>query len=104
MPVQPEQTDGLLAAVLQDQPYRVGTRRPDGQGVLDRLRQLRYRRALQQPQHLDELPRPLARQLSLQPPPQYPEAVGQLPALQRPGEVQGPGLAFQEGQVMDRIE
>ena len=58
---------------------------------------------LQQPQDLDELPRPRPAELGLQPPPQDAEADRQLPARQRGREVQRPGLALQQGQVVDRL-
>ncbi len=42
-------------------------------------------------------------QLNLQPSTEDLKATRQLPAFQRPGEVQGPGLAFQQGEIMDGI-
>ena len=103
-PVQAEQTDGVLLPRLQDQPHRIGTVGSDRQRVFHGAREFRQRGVLQQPQHLDELARAVLLQFGLLAATQHDQTVGQLPVLQRLGVVQRSGLAFQEGQIVDRIE
>src|SRR5262249_56522997 len=64
---------------------RVPTMRPQAQALLDGRREPDQGVLLEQPQHSDILPRPLAVALRLQAATQDREALGQLPALQRPG-------------------
>ena len=102
--VEREQPDRLLAAMLDDGANAVGIDHVDVQGILDGRGQLGQRELLQQPQHADVRPRAVPRVGGFQSPPQQAEAVGQCPMLQRSGIVDARWLAFQQGQVVDRLE
>ena len=94
---------GLLAAVLQDQPHRVGVGQAQLQRPLHGPGQVPRAGPLQEPEHLDEPPRPRPAELGLEPAAEHAEADRQFPALQRCREVQRPGLALEQGQVVDRV-
>ena len=101
--VEAEEADGLFGVVEQDQGHGVGSGGAEGDGLADRSGELRQGGALQEAQHLDELAGPPVAMIGFEAPAQGGEALGQLPVLQRPGEVDGAGLALQEGQVVDRL-
>ena len=90
--------------MLDDQADAVGIDHVDVQGILDSGGQLRQGERLQQPQHPDERPGAVPRIGRFQPPSQEGEALGQLPVLQGPGVVEASRLAFQQSQVVDRLE
>ena len=85
--VQAQEPDGALLPVEHDERDRICARRPDRDRRLDRPGGFTKRRALHEAQHLDELPRPKRAEIGLEAPPQQREADGQLPALERPGQV-----------------
>ena len=93
----------LLAPVLQDRRIASALVAPMPRAYSTACAQLRHRGGLQQPQHLDELPRPGA--------PSSPPGAAAGPRSSRApasppgaGEVQRPGLALQQGQVVHRVE
>ena len=102
--VETEEPDGLLGVVEQDQGDGVRARGPDGERRLDGLGQCRDAGVLEQPQHLDELTGARVPEIGFQAPAQGGEASGQLPVLERSGEVDGPGLSLQQGQVVQRVK
>ena len=59
---------------------------------------------VEQPQHLDELPRAFVTEVCLEAPAQRQEAFGHLDALERTGEVERAGSALQQGQVVAEVE
>ncbi|MFQ5382385.1 MAG: hypothetical protein ACE5EF_12315 [Dehalococcoidia bacterium] len=101
--VQREESHRCFLAGLQDHADGVVAERPDGQGLADGAGQLAKGGVLQETQDPDVLACALGAQLVLQPAPQHGEAHGQVPSFQGTGEVQGTGLALQQGQVVHGI-
>src|SRR6266498_879987 len=104
MPVEGEQRDGALLAVMKDQGDGIRARGPDREGGSDRAGELGHRGVLEKAQHLDELPGAGRPQIRLQPPAKQGEAPRQFPGLQRPGDVEGTGLSLEKCQVVAGIE
>ena len=103
VPVEAEQPDRLLGAVVEDQRDRVGAGRADRERRVDRAGQLAEARVLHETQHLDELagavePRSASsrRRSSRNP-------TGRSQSLQGPGEVERARLALQQRQVVARV-
>jgi hypothetical protein len=102
--VEAEEPDRAFGVVEEDQGDGVGPRGPDRDGRLHCFAERGQRRVLKEPQHLDELTGAGVSEIAFQSPAQRGEAAGQLPVLEGTGEVDGTGLALQEGQVVQRIE
>jgi hypothetical protein len=62
------------------------------------------RRRFHEAQDLYVLTGPWRAEVGLEAPAQHREALGEVPALERAGDVEGTGLSFQEGQVVAGIE
>lgn len=102
--IEAEEGHGLLAAMFKDQANGVVIVDSDGQGVFDGVGQLGKRRRFEQPKDLDESAGSFGFPIILQSAAQNGEALRQLPLFQGPGHVEGARLAFQQGQIVHRIE
>ena len=74
------------------------------EGITHSLVHLLHPEVLHQPQHLHELPLAAPAHPRLQQTPQHTELLRQLSPGQRSSLVQGPDLALQQRQVVDRVE
>jgi hypothetical protein len=94
----------LLLLVLQDQPHGIRTGRADLQAVLHGVLQSREGVPLQEPQHLDELPRSHPAQFGFQASAEDAETDWQIPVFQRAGMVEASRLSLQQRQIVHRVE
>ena len=91
-------------AAQQQMTHRVEADRAQQQGFFDGVSYFRKGEGLHQTKHLHILAAAVLLEPGFEQTPQLREALRQLPAGQRRGLIQRPGLLFQQSQIVQRIE